>query len=62
MKHNYLITFEIKSRSKNKALLFAYTIIKNSNINNNINLIEIKKSTKEEKNKILSSTFTKQYK
>jgi len=54
---DYLITFSINSKSKNKVLLFANTVLNNSNNKFPIQLIEIKKSNKKELNKLLSNAL-----
>jgi hypothetical protein len=53
MSKNYLITFSINSKSKNQALLFADIILRESKYKKQIQLIEIKKSCKEELEKML---------
>ena len=52
MSKDYLITFSINSKNKNQALLFANTILRESKYKKQIQLIEIKKSSKEELEKI----------
>lgn len=53
MSKDFLITFSINSKSKNQALLFADTILRESKYKKQIQLIEIKKSSKEVLEKML---------